>query len=215
MEWKENGEPFKAGDIRVDEDRQKEDGVLGEEGYAGWKNGAASAGIKKIFQKPELPYVKIGLVLVAGILLTVFLVSGSGSDVDRDRLLQLENRIQVLEQQLADVSRTAGEKSLPADQVTALGTRLDQLETTAHARMAQISGQVSAIDKQLAGLKKSLTAKSQSTAAPVKKTPAAARLHKVAAGETLYAIARRYGKTVKQLRQMNGLSSSGKIYPGQ
>lgn len=44
---------------------------------------------------------------------------------------------------------------------------------------------------------------------------ATVRTHKVRAGDTLWDIARRYGTTTSQLRAMNGLTRSSRIYPGQ
>jgi uncharacterized protein (TIGR00159 family) len=41
------------------------------------------------------------------------------------------------------------------------------------------------------------------------------RFHRVRTGECLYTIARRYGLTVKQLRQFNNLTPGAIIYPGQ
>jgi membrane-bound lytic murein transglycosylase D len=40
-------------------------------------------------------------------------------------------------------------------------------------------------------------------------------IHTVQRGDTLYDIALRYGTSVGELRRLNGLSSKGKIYPGQ
>jgi len=42
-----------------------------------------------------------------------------------------------------------------------------------------------------------------------------AQSHKVRAGDTLWDIARRYGTTTSQLRSLNGLNRSSRIYPGQ
>jgi LysM repeat protein len=39
--------------------------------------------------------------------------------------------------------------------------------------------------------------------------------HEVQARETLYAIARKYGLTVKQLVTSNNFSDADRIYPGQ
>ena len=53
-------------------------------------------------------------------------------------------------------------------------------------------------------------------AAPVAPPPAAAtQTHVVAAGDTLYGIAQKYGTTTAALFALNGLSSGSIIYPGQ
>lgn len=52
-------------------------------------------------------------------------------------------------------------------------------------------------------------------AAPAPPPPTAAATHTVAAGETLFAIAQRYGTTTQSLFAWNGLAPSSIIYPGQ
>lgn len=214
MEWKEGGDPFKAGNINVDSGPDQEDGPAAEKDYPGWKNGVSSTGIRKIFQTPDLPYAKMALVLLVVMILAVIFVSFSGSDVDENRIAQLEDRIQALEQQLAESIRNQSADSPAEDPVGALGRRLDGLETATHSRMAQISGQVAAVEKKIEAVKKRLAAPPKAAVSAAKTKPAVRR-HTVKSGETLYAIARRYGKTVKQLRQMNRLSAEAKIYPGQ
>jgi LysM repeat protein len=39
--------------------------------------------------------------------------------------------------------------------------------------------------------------------------------HKVRAGDTLWEIARKYGTTTANLRRLNNLGRTGRIYPGQ
>ncbi|MCY0536440.1 LysM domain-containing protein, partial [Klebsiella pneumoniae] len=45
--------------------------------------------------------------------------------------------------------------------------------------------------------------------------PASAATHTVAAGDTLFGIAQRYGTTTQTLYAANGLGPSSIIYPGQ
>lgn len=60
------------------------------------------------------------------------------------------------------------------------------------------------------------TASKQTTKATVKQTAAkSAKYHVVAAGETRYSIARRYGLNVAQLDSINGFSAETIIHPGQ
>ncbi|MFO7259939.1 MAG: LysM peptidoglycan-binding domain-containing protein [bacterium] len=49
----------------------------------------------------------------------------------------------------------------------------------------------------------------------VQASAAATRVHRVRPGDTLWALARRYGVTVSQLRAWNGLGRSDRILPGQ
>ncbi len=50
---------------------------------------------------------------------------------------------------------------------------------------------------------------------PTIASPRTERVHIVQSGETLFAIARRYGTTVQQLVQANSIGEGAKIYPGQ
>jgi membrane-bound lytic murein transglycosylase D len=50
---------------------------------------------------------------------------------------------------------------------------------------------------------------------PVRVHAAAARHHVVRGGDSLYAIARRYGTTVEELAELNGLSAASMLRPGQ
>nr|HRC85004.1 LysM domain-containing protein [Thermoanaerobaculia bacterium] len=51
--------------------------------------------------------------------------------------------------------------------------------------------------------------------APATAAQALPEFHVVAAGETLFGIARRYGVSVQALQRANGLGRKGVIYPGQ
>lgn len=53
------------------------------------------------------------------------------------------------------------------------------------------------------------------TAAPAKRKTVKARYHKVRRGDTLGAIARRFGTTVNALCRLNGISKSSRLMPGQ
>lgn len=53
----------------------------------------------------------------------------------------------------------------------------------------------------------------QRIAVPMTSSPPAG-IHKVRRGDTLWSIARRYGKTVQEICQANGLTPGSKIYPG-
>lgn len=53
------------------------------------------------------------------------------------------------------------------------------------------------------------------TAAPAKRKTVKARYHKVRRGDTLGAIARRFGTTVNAICRLNGISKSSRLMPGQ
>ncbi|MDT0157545.1 LysM peptidoglycan-binding domain-containing protein [Microbacterium sp. ARD32] len=60
-----------------------------------------------------------------------------------------------------------------------------------------------------------LTPPATPAAAPAASEPSGAKTHTVAAGDTVYAIARRYGTTVAAIVAANRLGRSAIIYPGQ
>lgn len=210
MKWKKDKTTFDAGDIKVNHDEDEEE--LQDEEYSPWQTASPGNQGRKIFQLPDLPLKTIGiglLVVITGIIIMVF-ASGSDDDLYKDKIMGLENRIQLLENQLADIRPALAKKSAVPD----LAARLDRLETSIHSRMGQITGQISSLKKQVSAKKTVLRSKNK-TSKSTEKTAAKVRLHKVKPGDTLYDIARRYGVTVKQLKQWNKLSSSGRIYPGQ
>jgi LysM repeat protein len=57
--------------------------------------------------------------------------------------------------------------------------------------------------------------KSNESAAQPTSSDANVTTHKVRAGDTVWDIARRYGTTTAQIRRLNGLGRSSRIYPGQ
>lgn len=63
--------------------------------------------------------------------------------------------------------------------------------------------------------KKTYAAADGAASRDAKVSESGVRTHKVRAGDTLWDIARRYGTTTHILRQLNGLSRTSRIYPGQ
>ena len=214
MEWKKDKAPFDAGDIKVNDDVNEAE--FQDEEYSPWQIKTPGSLGRKIFRRPDLPLKTIIIVLLVVIaaIITLALMSGSDNTPQKDRINLLENRIQMLESQLADIRQSLEKNTAAADQAAGLAARLDRLETSMHSRMGQITGQVSALKKQIAA-KKTVARSKNKTSKSTGKKAVQARSHKVRSGDTLYDIARRYGVTVKQLKQWNKLSSSGRIYPGQ
>ena len=211
MEWKKNNVPFNAGDIKVSEG--EDEAEFQDEEYSPWQTTSPGDLGKKIFQRPDLPLKTIGiglLVIIAVIILLVF-VTRSDDDLNKNKITGLENRIQLLENQLADMGQALSKNSATADLAADLATRLDRLETSIHSRMGQITSQLSTLKKQV-DTKKIVQNK---TLKKTVQTPSPALSHKVKSGDTLYDIARRYGVTVKQLKQWNKLPPGNSIYPGQ
>jgi len=214
MKWKKNKTPFDAGDIKVNDN--EDEAEFQDEKYSPWQTTSPGSLSKKIFQRPDLPLKTIAICFLVVITAIIILVFASDSDDawDKDHISRLENRIMLLENQLADIEQAFAKNITTADRAADLAARLDRLETSIHSRMGQITDQVKTLKKQVTAQKtivRSKTKTSKSTA----KTTVKAGSHKVTSGDTLYDLARRYGVTVKQLRQWNKLSSGSSIYPGQ
>ncbi len=214
MEWKKDKAPFEAGDIKVSDD--EDEGEFQDEEYSPWQTTSPAGLGKKIFQRPDLPLKTIGiglLVVVAAIIILVF-VTDSDEDRHENKIIRLENRVQEIESQLADIGKAFNESGATTKKTADLAARLDRLETSIHSRMGQITTQVSALKKQVVA-KKAITRTQSKISKNTEKAAVTARSHKVTSGDTLYDIARRYGVTIKQIKQWNKLPSSGRIYPGQ
>ena len=214
MEWKKDKTSFDAGDIKVSD--EEDEAELQDEEYAPWQTTSPGSLGKKIFQGPNFFLKIIGIGLLTVITAIIIFVFTSGSDDVRhtDKISMLESKIQLLENQLADMGQALEKNSATADQAAGLTARLDRLETSIHLRMGQITGQVSALKKQISA-KKTVTRSKSKTSKSTGKTAVKVRSHAVRSGDTLYDIARHYGVTINQLKQWNKLPSGGRIYPGQ
>ncbi len=110
MEWKKNNIPFNAGDIKVNEGEDETE--FQNEEYSPWQTTSPGDLGKKIFQRPDLPLKTIGIGLlgvIAVIVLLVF-VTRSDDDLNKNKITGLENRIQLLENQLADMGQALSKK---------------------------------------------------------------------------------------------------------
>jgi LysM repeat protein len=111
----------------------------------------------------------------------------------------MEERVINLEKNLAlqSVPGTGAEGAL-AEKIEALTKRVEALEKKS----------VSAEKPPAAGVKEKT--KKETTAAASKK-----RYHEVKKGETLYQISKKYGISLKDLRELNNLNPDQSIQPGQ
>ncbi len=157
-------------------------------------------------------YFAVAAGLGVFILALVFVMLGNGAErqAAANRLDLIEKRLDDMEFRLSNlVQNTAGggdlESLQKADQD--LSRRFDALEKKLEGRLNQINASIVKIEKQRP------VAPPKPPAAPAKAP--ASRLHTVQKGETLYQISRKYGMSVDELRQLNGIGKDFKIYPGQ
>ncbi len=136
-------------------------------------------------------------------------------NVLEDRIDEMDGRFQKIDQALAT-----------------LEDRLSRLETSIPLITEQIEKQLDEFQKNLgdkkpdgrrpaaknrAGTASAVEKKEPEVVKPVKKPEESQKikLHKVAHGETLYQISKKYDLTVEELMKLNNLSTSDSIYPDQ
>jgi len=158
-------------------------------------------------------YIAIGGFLIL-IVLSVVLIARTYSLAEKSQLLSLESRLEQLESRLGSIEAAGGlsQAGGAGNQLILLTERLDQLEANMTARISSMANQLNALPPKPAA---EAAPKAQAASAPAPEKEAAARIHTVKPGETLYRISRQYNLSVEQLRQYNQLDSKASIYPGQ
>ena len=141
---------------------------------------------KNLAEKRNLILIGAGVLIVV---LIFFLFRVSGKDKSTETLIQMEQKLAVIEQKIVALEKQ--QEDLASGPVKSLAEKVEMLE-------------------------KRPTENPKPPASPkVQATPPAKRYHKVKKGETLYGIAKRYGLSVDELRQINKLSSKPTLDAGQ
>ena len=208
MKWKKNKND-------VPENGSEED-YYDEPGYSPWGKNKRRGFGKKTFQKPDIPLGWIGAVLAVVVVL-IFIVGPGWRDSGTAKKIQaLEERVLLQEEQLARVE-ALGDLVKNIDEnnkkIELNKKRFEIFEISASRRMEYLAKELSDIRDGSAGVKQTKAVKK----APEKSLPKTENIlyHQVRAGDTLYAIGRKYGLTIDKLLQINKLSRNSKIYPGQ
>ncbi len=167
-----------------------------------------------------LPFILIGLALVVVIFLVVTLTGRREEAVDLARIERLEARMEQLQEDITRID-TALEKFAGIEAQVA---DLDRSQAETRDRLVRLATETARIRKSSAALRQQLrraaptaapkAMKQARTAKPTVKAPKTI-YHRVRRGDTLYAIARRYGTSVKRLQQDNRLGPRDKLQPGQ
>jgi LysM repeat protein len=147
-------------------------------------------------RKPQIVFVSIGAALIVLIALAImFLPSG--------RIDEVENQVRLLEAKLKQTEN----RLIRLDKID---KKLADIDEKLRFLFSQYK-QVEMLKQRPERLEGSVTRSTDKT--PDKKTKA--RYHQVKAGETLYAIGRRYGLKIEELRRLNKLAPGAVIHPGQ
>ena len=162
------------------------------------------------------------LVFMVGILFLIIILAGAyvllkGFDRYPDeQLTEIQSKLAPFEMRIIRLERTV-------DKVSALekqGREIQELIDKKVQKTAALSKRLAELTQRL----DNLTKKAPLTKAATKPSPPAQadtpaqvekQYHQVERGETLYQIGKKYGLTVKQLRQINQLDSYQFIQPGQ
>jgi LysM repeat protein len=219
MKWKDT-------DSGKDENPEKSDPYYEDDGYASFKE----KGLKKntILSGNPVRYLYWGLdiAVVAGVvLLLLLLFSNINAPADLARVADLEKRIQDLEQQLEKIDGVDQKVTRIWEQAKSFEnfkTRFDRSESSMSLRMDHLAMSLDALQKKtnetLSKVDKleKAPAVAQSPVQPqaVKKA-AAKKTHRVAAGDTLFSISRRYGLSVEALQDINKLPKGAVLHVGQ
>lgn len=159
----------------------------------------------------------VGILVLSGVILYLFLGQSMSEDSDRlrnlsDRLAALEDRITTLE----TVNRGDDALAQQSRRVALYMDRFEKLEATTAKRLSEMTDRLDAL---AAGARPPAPSSAPSPA-PVATAPATpsakadAKTHVVAKGDTLYSISRKYGLSVEDLLKLNGMPTGAVIHPG-
>ncbi len=167
-----------------------------------------------------LTFVLSGLALAVVIFLVLTLTRSREEAIDLARIERLETRLEEIQEDITRIDATldkfAGIETQVAD--------LDRSQADTRDRLARLAAETTRIRKSSAALRQQLrTTAGATTLQPDKQARSAKAAvkspktiyHRVRRGDTLYAIARRYGSSVKRLRRDNHLGPKDRLHPGQ
>ncbi len=165
----------------------------------------------RLFDAVWFPYLLWGITLAMMILLVLMMMTRTKNAVDRARVEQLETRLEQLRSEISRISTTVDKLAGLDSRITGLSNSLAE----AHDKLGRLSAETARIRKDSAVLREQLntlrSAQPPATAGRSSKTI----YHRVRRGETLYAISKRYGTTIKKLQKDNHLGARDKLHPGQ
>ena len=121
------------------------------------------------------------------------------AEINNEKVESLSLKLETLEKEFTEITKA----------FTALNKQVDTLQ--------QLSGQNPVLaPKDIQKDTQKETATLANTAPrKIKKTDSTRQYYQVKKGENLYRISVKYNKTVEELKQLNGMSDTDKIYPGQ
>jgi len=193
---------------------------------------------KSPLMKNEFALILLGALLLTIIIFFLFFRSaGSKNDTAlktaaNPSVVELENRVKALEQALklqSDKITSTTTTTIGTDKKTKnnivtdpMRDRVTRLETVLSVKFESLIERMEKIEKQLnrrpvatiSAKPVKATAKAQKKAVQKKTIKKTSLFHTVKKGETLYSIGKKYSVSITDLRRLNNLTKTAKIYPG-
>jgi LysM repeat protein len=195
--------------------------------FSGWKKRRDDNLIADLMVNP-LVWAGVFVIIAAILLLALWPASDDEKTAGRienltQKIEMLENRIFLLESNFENAAIGPKAENQPLQN---LETRIVRMETAANQRMLEVNGTLEGIEKKISALQSKIEAARKSSApsrpkAAVSKTKktsgnrGSTKYYTVVKGDTLYGISRKHGMTVDQLLNINNISKSSPIKPGQ
>ncbi len=189
-----------------------------------------------ILKKSDLSVVFIGAGIITVIVFLLFFMTGrdkaSDAIASRAEIQSLESRIASLETLVAGLEKKAETPAGLAPSLESYRARVERVEAALSMKFDAVATRLSVLEKRMDGFGRRLDTQVQTHVPPKastvqpppvkkavakpapQKAPAAAVVHRVKKGETLYSISRQYNTTVAKLRTLNRLTDTAAIFPG-
>jgi LysM repeat protein len=181
--------------------------------------------------KRQIVLVMLGVGLLLIVLLLIYSASGSGNSEADAYISILDERVALLEKQVADLSsalETLTGPHSPGSQLERLNTTCQRLEASLTLKSNLLAERMDNMEALIRN-EKAVQAKAVPSVTPAKLPtpkpapdkkevqPAKAKpvYHVVEKGDTFYSISRRYGITLKRLKELNKFNEKTIIHPGQ
>jgi LysM repeat protein len=190
-----------------------------------------------LLKKSDLSVVLIGAGIITVIVFILFFMTGRDEPIDAtpapgSDIQSLEARLTSLESLVAGLEKDAGSTPVSPPSLDSYKARVERVEAALSMKFDLVSNRLSVLERRIDGFDRRLDSQVKSSSPPkaaAVKTPsvkkaisksvpskavAAAVVHKVKKGETLYSISRQYNTTVAKLRTLNHLTDKTDIFPG-
>ncbi|MFC1867964.1 LysM peptidoglycan-binding domain-containing protein [Thermodesulfobacteriota bacterium] len=178
---------------------------------------AENMGLERKRKTIELPSrLVIGAIVVICVLFVFALFFRGGGNADTEQINAIMGRLDKLEEKLpqyAEIEKKTGKLESQIKTVQKAGSKSDANYRSLTREISKINKQMGLLNEEVSSLSKKISTSGFDQ--KKKSSRAKGSHHEVQRGETLFGIAKKYGLSVDELRDMNKLSKDKSIYPGQ